>query len=120
MEEKTGIKQEERDDKGRFLPGVSGNPNGKPKGARHMSTLLEEAIRKVAEDTGTSEDQAIVRALIEKAKAGDIRAITEVWDRLEGKPKQQTDITSGGDKIVFVTPEIANKYNINVADSGTE
>lgn len=34
-----GESREDRDEKGRFIPGVSGNPAGRPKGSRHV---LEE------------------------------------------------------------------------------
>ncbi len=78
-QENTGEDQEIRDEKGRFLPGVSGNPAGKPKGSRHMTTLLEEAIKKVAEDTGEPEDVAIIKKVIEKAKQGDMKAIEHIW-----------------------------------------
>lgn len=73
---------------GRF---IQGNP-GKPKGTRHLSGLLEEAIRRVATDTGTSEDITIVKKVIEKAKEGDMKAIEHIWDRLEGKPMQSLKI----------------------------
>jgi len=33
-----------RDEKGRFIIGVSGNPDGKPKGTKNYLTLLEEAL----------------------------------------------------------------------------
>lgn len=34
-------KRDDRDSKGRFVPGVSGNPAGRPKGSRHV---LEEDV----------------------------------------------------------------------------
>lgn len=82
-----------------FQPGQSGNPAGKPKGIRHMSTLLEEAIKKVAEDTGTPEDIAIIKTVIDRAKKGDMKAIEHIWDRLEGKAPQSIDITTDGEKL---------------------
>lgn len=92
-----------RDENGRIVSG-SLNPNGKPKGSKHMSTLLEEAIKAVAEDGGTTEDKEIVRALIKKAKAGDTKAIDMVFDRLEGKPGQAITLdTSNYQKSVDPT-----------------
>lgn len=82
-----------------FQPGQSGNPAGKPKGIRHMSTLLLEAVKRVAQDGGTSEDVEIVRALVAKAKSGDTKAIDIVFDRLEGKAPQTIDVTTDGDKL---------------------
>lgn len=75
-----------------WKPGQSGNPAGKPKGARHFSTLIREAITKVADDTGTSDDKEIVRALVEKAKAGDLKAVDMVLDRVDGKAEQTINL----------------------------
>ncbi len=77
---------------GRFQKGQSGNPAGKPKGARHFSTLIREAITRVAEDTGTSDDKEIVKALVEKAKKGDLKAIDTVLDRVDGKAEQTINL----------------------------
>lgn len=118
-QDKTGINQAQRDESGRFLPGISGNPAGKPKGIKHMSTLLGEAIRKVAEDEAEPQDVLIVKALLSKAKSGDISAIREVWDRLEGKPQQSTDITSDGEKIQTGVVILPSK-NENTLETTTE
>lgn len=75
-----------------WKPGQSGNPAGKPKGARHFSTLIKEAITKVAEDTGTSDDKEIVKALVMKAKQGDLKAVDMVLDRVDGKAEQTINL----------------------------
>ena len=59
----------------RFKPGMSGNPKGKPKGARSLSTRFAEAI--LAKDA-----EAVVRKVIEKAKDGDMGAAKMVLDRI--------------------------------------
>lgn len=92
-------KSVQRNEKGQLLPGVVLNPGGKPKGVRHMSTLLAEAIKRVAEDTGTSHDVEIVQALVTKAKSGDMKAIDTVFDRVDGKAEQKIDITSNEETI---------------------
>lgn len=97
--------QEIRDEKGRFKEGVSGNPAGKPKGIRHMSTLLEEAIKKVAEGDAEPADILIVKKLIEKAKQGNDKSVEMVFDRLEGKAPQKIDVTSN-EKTISVSPRI--------------
>jgi hypothetical protein len=75
-----------------WKPGESGNPTGKKKGTRHFSTLIREAITKVATDTGTSDDKEIVRALVEKAKAGDLKAVDMVLDRVDGKAEETINL----------------------------
>jgi hypothetical protein len=59
----------------RFKPGQSGNPNGRPKGSRHKTTL---AIEKLLD----GESEAITRKAIELAKSGDMAAIRICLDRL--------------------------------------
>lgn len=57
----------------RFKPGQSGNPKGKPRGTKHASTTLREAI--------ANDLHAIVAALIEKAKDGDTGAAALLLSR---------------------------------------
>src|SRR5215216_6798668 len=56
-------------------PGVSGNPAGKPKGARNKTTLAMEALL-------DGDAEAITQKAIELAKGGDITAIRLCLDRL--------------------------------------
>lgn len=84
-------------DNTKFKPGQSGNPNGRPKGARSLSTILREMLEEEIDvniDGVKSRKQfqeVIIRKLLKKANDGDIRAIVEVFDRVEGKPKQEVD-----------------------------
>lgn len=39
-----------RDKKGQFIKGISGNPDGKPRGSKNWTTILEEAIETVQKD----------------------------------------------------------------------
>ena len=58
-----------------FEPGRSGNPAGKPRGARHKTTLAVEAMLE-------GEAETITRKAIELAKAGDLTAVRLCLDRL--------------------------------------
>jgi len=85
-----------------FPKGVSGNPAGKPKGVEHSKTRLLRLLQLVTKVrnpvTGEDEEFTIAEQLdmkiIAKAMKSDIRAYQEILDRLEGKPKQTTDITA--------------------------
>jgi Family of unknown function (DUF5681) len=68
--ESTGRKQDTR-----FKPGQSGNPAGKPKGARNKITRAIEALL-------DGEGEALTRKAIELAKEGDIAALRLCIDRL--------------------------------------
>ena len=68
-----------------FEKGKSGNPKGRPK-----SALLTDAVRKRLAESNDLE--AIAKALIGKAKKGDLEAVKIIFDRLEGKPKQSLEM----------------------------
>ena len=70
MPENADIKQGTK-----FAPGQSGNPAGKPKGARNRTTLAIEALLE-------GEADALTRKAIEMAKAGDGPALRMCLDRL--------------------------------------
>ena len=63
-----------RDDKGRFLPGQSGNPVGRPKGSKNKRTLMSEEL----EEAGS----AVQRVVIAKALEGDMQAASLVMTRV--------------------------------------
>lgn len=58
-----------------FQKGVSGNPAGRKAGSRNRATLALEALIE-------GQGEAIVNAVIEKAKAGDTTAQRVLMDRL--------------------------------------
>jgi hypothetical protein len=78
------------------------NPNGRPKGVPNSKTrllrLLELVQVKTNPITGEKEEFTVAEQLdlmvLQKAFKGDLRAYQEILDRLEGKPKQTTDITA--------------------------
>jgi len=93
-----------------FPKGVSGNPAGKPKGTEHSKTrlkrLLELVQKKKNPITGEEEEFSVLELMdmqmIAKALKGDQRAYQEIIDRLEGKPKQTSEVElTGGVNIVW-------------------
>src|SRR5947208_9049773 len=65
----------------RFAKGQSGNPRGRPSGAKNFTTLLREALNEpviVTENGGrrkVSKRQAIVTQLVNRSATADFRAI---------------------------------------------
>lgn len=92
----------------KFQPGESGNPAGKPKGTKHISTWIQEmsgdeeftawlndARDGVVEYKGAPL-RAIIQTALKKAAVGDKDA--REWLAKYGWRKEM-DITSGGEKI---------------------
>lgn len=72
-----------RQQRGRpFAPGQSGNPAGRPKGARHAALVALDAI-------GAENATDVLRKVIEAAKGGDMRAaeilLGRLWPAAKGR-----------------------------------
>src|SRR4051794_35096809 len=85
MPEHTGSKQAGRGGETRFSKGQSGNPSGRPAGARNATTLAVESLL-------DGEAAAITRTCIDRAKEGDSIALRLVMERIapvrRGRPVQ--------------------------------
>ena len=72
---------------GTWRDGVSGNPAGRPAGVGSVITELRKQVQIVGTD-GRTPAEVIAEQLIALAVSGDLRAIRECIDRLDGSPKQ--------------------------------
>jgi Family of unknown function (DUF5681) len=75
-----------RSESGRFVPGVSGNPSGRPK-----KKPLTEALEEIYSDP--KQAMAAAKALAKVVRKGNYKAFAEVADRIEGKVVQQVEHT---------------------------
>jgi hypothetical protein len=92
-------------DNGKFVKGVSGNPNGRPKGIS-ITAMVKDKLKEKPEgqDEKTYAD-LIISAILKKAlKDNDTNMLKTVWQYIDGMPKQ----TIAGD------PENPLESNINV------
>jgi hypothetical protein len=93
-----------RDERGRFVPGQSGNPMGKVSGTRNRATLLRAAL-------DSEEGSAMARIVIDKALAGDVVTARFCLDRLEPRPR--------GRAISIELPEGARMRDVVAAFDAT-
>lgn len=101
-----------RDSKGRFMPGASPNPKGRPKKDYSVTSLVKEMLDDKADerwlhlsDYGLTWRQAIAKALLVGAVRGQPVAIKELLDRLEGKATQPI-VGERGEPIVIKAIEV--------------
>jgi len=88
-----------------FPPGVSGNPHGRPPKGWTWKDLLIEASEEAGE-SGEPVKKLLARKLVQKGLEGDVSAIKEFGDRIDGKPTQPTDITTGGEPLTGITVKV--------------
>jgi len=80
-----------------WKPGQSGNPAGRPKGAKNFTTLFEKAVKEVAKKLELGEDPdaveiQIIQRGIKEALAGKYQFYKDIFDRIYGQPKQPIDV----------------------------
>jgi len=79
-----------------WKPGESGNPSG----TSPAKPFLDALNRAIAQDNGKRLRNAAEK-LLTAADAGEPWALQMVADRLDGKPKQQTELTGKDGKDLF-------------------
>jgi len=84
-------------DAGNNLPVLAAsNPGGRPK-KKAITEELERLLEQEAPNgDGKTWAATIAEALIKQAAKGDVRAITELANRIEGKPVQAVAAEAGG------------------------
>ena len=100
-----------------FKKGQSGNINGRPKEPWTMTGLYKEAGDE-ADETGVPMKLAVAKKLWRLASKGDVVAIKELGNRIDGMPKQSTDITSGGKELQPILVKFLNDANDRTKDNG--
>ena len=92
----------------RFKQGVSGNPNGRPKGSLNVATAFMKALREkvVINEHGRRKTitklEAALKQLVNKAASGDLRALSQLVVLAQDAEAKQS-IPAGQD---LVTSEI--------------
>lgn len=94
------VKQEIiRDEAGRFVPGHSGNPTGKPVGTLdYQRRFFNEFVKPILQDGAISDRdryQVILDRIFSMASSGNIRAIELILEYLLPKQKNEVELSGG-------------------------
>ena len=93
--EVAGSKQGIRDEKGRFIEGVSGNPEGRPRGNKNFETDFLKAVGKIAETNKITREEAmevLLRKAYTEANKGQFNFYKDIMDRLYGKVAEKHEV----------------------------
>ena len=96
---------------GRFQPGVSGNPSGRPKGSQNFRTLLDQILKEEIplldgeQHRKVSKAEAITRRLVIGALKGDARSQMTLFRlaELTGQFEQPPEPLKKSERII-ITP----------------
>lgn len=101
-------------------------PAGAPPGNQNSSKsnrLWAETIRRAAVQSDGKRLRKIAEALLDKAAEGDISAIKELGDRLDGKATQQieqtTELTGSLTHDVMIRPQLTKEEWLKAHGLGT-
>lgn len=105
------VKQVEnrRDEKGRMLPGSTANPNGRPPKGWTWADCIREAAEEVID--GKQIKKHAAKALVKEVLKGNVPAIKEFGDRIDGKAKDHVDVTSAGEKVSGFLIQVVHAQN---------
>lgn len=90
-----------------WKPGESGNPGGRPR-----KRLIDRELEEMLSSEDSSLAKAIAKALVNRARRGDLKAIQLVAERTEGRPRQAMEVSGpDGERLAleFMTDEQLNE-----------
>ena len=86
--------------------GPSGNPKGRPK-RRTLSEELHSLLQKEQKD-GMTNMQALAIVILKQARKGRFPFIKEIFERMEGKVADKTQITGADGKPLFEVMDLSD------------
>ena len=103
----------ERNNKGQFKKGKSGNPSGRPKN-QTFTKQLRMFMNELDPVMGVQRLEYIVSVLFSKACEGDLSAIKMIMDRVDGLPTQHVE-TRTFDTIKVIDIDGVDNDDKNIA-----
>lgn len=115
---------ETRGEDGRFLPGVSGNPAGRPKGRKNLLTVLKQDLEIAIRKNLCQQDiQNVVNAMLQQALDGNVGAGKLILDKVLSNAKEGEDEKESGGALKVIIEHAnfeAMQHSTNVIESKAE
>ena len=115
---------ENRNPDGTFVKGVSGNPNGRPKGKKNQITELKQDLEIAIRENMTPQRVAqVVNAMFQAAIEGNVGAGKLILDKCisNAKEAEEEKESSGGLRIIIENANLdVLQQNQNVIESTSE
>lgn len=100
MVKKPEITGEIRNDKGQFVKGVTGNPDGRPKGTFSLVEMIKRKLQEIPEGKDKTYAEYFIEQIMKKTVVdGDVVMMRDIINRLDGMPKQAVDVTTNGENV---------------------
>ena len=88
-----------------FVPGVSGNPEGRPKGAGiSITTEVKRKLAEIPEGQRATYLELLINRIMKQAiQDGDQQMITRIWNYVDGMPTQRNEIAGvDGEPLIIL------------------
>jgi hypothetical protein len=92
---------------GRFLKGISGNPNGRPKGSKNKVTMLKLMVEEAVREDNADKMLQVANLIVNQALEGDKDSQKLVWASIMSKSAADNSV-SGKESV---------QINISTTDS---
>ena len=115
--------KEQKVDKRKGMPhlykkGQSGNPDGRPKGSGiSITTEIKKKLAKVPQGEKSTYLQLLIDKIMDQAlKAGDKAMIRNIWNYIDGMPKQSSEVILRAKPIPILGNVHQNQSHIEAGD----
>ena len=95
---------------GRFLKGISGNPNGRPKGSKNKVTMLKLMVEEAVREDNADKMLQVANLIVNQALEGDKDSQKLVWASIMSKSAADNSVAGKESvQINISTTDSANK-----------
>lgn len=95
-----------------FKKGQSGNPHGRPEGSVSIVEGIKRKLMEIEPENKKTYLELFLNSYFRKAiKDKDSQLMRDLVNRIDGMPKQSTDITSGGKELTPILVKFINDKN---------